>query len=613
MFRDQFILGILVNTILHPAPAHPSHRRVWVTLLPFLRWRRQVTPATLRADFLAGLTGAIIVLPQGMAFALIAGLPPEYGLYTAIVTPIVAALFGSSKQLVSGPTTAISIVVLGVVSNFAPPGGPDYLSYVLTLTFMTGLFQLLLGVAGLGGLVNFISHTVEVGFTMGAAVLIATNQLKYFFGLPVKNGESFLNTLISLLGQLGNTNLYVLLVALVTLGMTLLVRRYRPRWPSLLIGIIGGSLVCLLVDGRQHGVLLLGSLPAHLPPLSGPDFSLATFRQLAPGALAVGMLGLIEAVSIARKLATRSHQRIDSNQEFIGQGLSNLLGSFFSCYAGSGSLTRSGLNYDAGAKTPLSAIFASLLVALVLLFLAPLTAYLPMSAMAGGIMLVAWNLIDIKSIRLIARTSRQETAVLVATFLATLFIALAFAIYAGVLLSLVLYLQRTSHPNIVSLAPNPDLSKRRLSGVVRHKLLECPQLKIIRLDGSLFFGAVDHVQNALQQLGAQDAEWKHILLIGSGINFIDVAGAEMLAQEARRLQRKGGGLYLCRLKKAVQDVLERGGHVKIIGRDHVFASKEEAIRTLFQKLDSDRCSLCTRRIFRECAAVQFEGRGVLMN
>ena len=602
-----------MNAILQPVSARSTRRRLWITLFPFLRWLRQVNPANLRADFLAGLTGAVIVLPQGMAFALIAGLPPQYGLYTAIVTPVIAALFGSSRHLVSGPTTALSIVILGVVGNFAAPGGSDYISLVLTLTFMTGLFQLLLGLARLGGLVNFISHTVVIGFTLGAAVLIAVNQLRYVFGLPLKNGESFLKILGNLLVQLGDTNLYVLLVALLTLATTLLVRYYRPRWPSMLLGIVVGSVVCLLLDGHGHGVPLLGSLPSRLPPLSHPDFSLTTFSQLAPGALALGMLGLIEAVSIARAVATRSHQRIESNQEFIGQGLSNLVGSFFSCYAGSGSFTRTGVNYDAGARTPLAAIFASLLVALVLVFLGPLSAYLPLPAMAGAILLVAWNLIDLKSVRTIMRTSPQETAVLAATFFATLFIALEFAVYAGVLLSLVLYLQRTSHPNIVSLAPDPSLSKRRLSGVARYRLLECPQLKIIRLDGSLFFGAIDHVQETLRQLGAQQAEWKHILLIGSGINFVDVAGAEMLAQEALRLRGKGGGLYLCRLKRSVRDVLERGGYLTVIGPEYVFTSKEEAIRTIFAKLDEERCSLCARRIFRECAKVPFEGKGILMN
>jgi SulP family sulfate permease len=574
-------------------------------------WGRQLTQRVLRDDLMAGITGAIIVLPQGVAFALIAGLPPQYGLYTAIVVPIIAGLFGSSRHLVSGPTTAISIVVFSVVAPLATPGSASYIPYVLTLTFLAGLFQLMMGLARMGGLVNFISHTVVIGFTSGAAALIATSQIKHFLGVDLPSGESFLHTWGMVIGALFDSNAYVVLIAVSTLLTCVLVGRYWPRWPRMLIGIAAGSVLCWLIDGQDHGVPLLGSLPASLPPLSMPDFSLSTIRQLALGALAAALLGLIEAVSIARAVATRSHQRIDGSQEFIGQGLSNMLGSFFSCYASSGSFTRTGVNYDAGAKTPLSAIFASLIVALVLIFFGPLTAYLPMPAMAGIIMLVAWNLIDTHHIRSIVRTSRRETIVLIITILATLVIALEFAIYAGVLLSLVMYLQRTSRPRVISMAPDSSRPKRQLGNAVKYQLPECPQLKIIRLDGSIFFGAVNHVQDVLYEFAEQNSEWKHVLIICTSVNFIDVAGAEMLAQEAQRMRAKGGGLYLSNLKSTVRDALDRGGYTKIIGRENIFSAKEDSIRYIFEQLDIDRCSLCTRRIFRECAAVKFEGSGVL--
>jgi SulP family sulfate permease len=596
-----------VSAVIRRIPRY----RLSPRFFPFMVWGRQLTPRVIRDDFWAGLTGAIIVLPQGVAFALIAGLPAQYGLYTAIITPIIAGLFGSSRHLVSGPTTAISIVVFSVVSQFLAPGSPHYIPYVLTLTFLAGLFQLLLGLARMGVLVNFISHTVVVGFTSGAAVLIATSQIKHFLGLPVETGSAFFPTLLAVLANLFNSNLYVLSLAVITLLTCLLVGKVRRRWPRMLIGIMTGSLLCWYLGGQHHGVPLLGSLPGSLPPLSLPDFSINTVRQLAPGALAVAMLGLIEAVSIARSVAARSHQRIDGNQEFIGQGLSNLFGSFFSCYAGSGSFTRSGVNYEAGARTPLSAIFASLLVALVVVFFGALTAYLPMPAMAAVIMLVAWNLIDKRHIRMIVRTSRRETMVLISTFLATLFIALEFAIYAGVLLSLVMYLQRTSHPRVISLAPDSTKPKRQLGEVLRRHLPECPQLKIVRLEGSLFFGAVNHVQDVLHRFAEQNSEWKHVLIICTSVNFIDVAGAEMLAQEAQRLRAKGGGLYLSNLKRTVWAVLERGGYATIIGPDHLFASKEQAIGAIFQRLDMDRCSLCARRVFRECATVKFEGSGLI--
>lgn len=594
-----------MSTLLHSLPREGA----LVNLFPFLRWLRLVTLQTLRRDLIAAATGAVIVLPQGIAFALIAGLPPEYGLYTAIVIPVVAGLFGSSRHLVSGPTTAISIVILEIVSTHAPPGSTEYIGYVLTLTFLAGLFQFLLGLARMGGLVNFISHTVVIGFTAGAAVLIAVSQLGNFFGMPVQSGESFLQALEGLVRGWDNSNPYVIIIAVATLISTLLVRRFRPHWPAMLIGMMVGSLICLLLRGQEHGVPLVGSLPGSLPPLSLPDFSVSTLQQLAPGALAVAMLGLIEATSIARAVATRSHQRIDGNQEFIGQGLSNMVGSFFSCYAASGSFTRTGVNYEAGAKTPLSAIFASLLVALVVVFLAPLTAYLPIPATAGVIMVVAWNLVDAHHIRQIARTSAREATVMIVTFLATLLLDLEFAIYVGVLLSLVLYLQRTSHPRIIELAPNPERPRRAFENIEKQRLLECPQLKIIRLDGSLFFGAVDHVQHALHRLAERG--WNHVLIIGDSINFIDVAGAEMLVQEAQRLRQRGGGLYLCGLKDSARRLLDRGGYTVLIRQENFFYSKEEAVRHIFQRLDFERCSICTRRIFQECDTVEFHGEGLM--
>ena len=575
---------------------------LWQKVFPFLAWWPLVSRETIRSDLLAGLTGAVIVLPQGVAFAMIAGMPPEYGLYTAIVTPIVAALFGSSRHLISGPTTAISIVVFSTISPFAEPGSAEFIRLALTLTFMAGAYQLVLGLARMGALVNFISHSVVVGFTAGAAILIATSQLKHYLGVAVPSGESFLHTWMQLIQRVPDINGYVAAVATITLVSAILLRTYRPRWPGMLIAMIIGSLVSLALDGQAHGVRLVGSLPAQLPPLSGPDFSLATLKQLAGGALAVAMLGLIEAVSIARSIATRSHQRIDGNQEFLGQGLSNLVGSFFSAYAGSGSFTRSGINYQAGAKTPMAAIFAALSLAAILLLIAPLTAYLPIAAMAGIILLVAYNLIDFHHIKLILKTTRSDAAVLVVTFLATLFVELEFAIYVGVILSLLLYLNRTAKPRIYTVAPDPDTPRHQMG--TDPQLPQCPQLRIVRLDGSLFFGAVNHVAETLHKLDQHDPQRTHLLIIASGVNFIDVAGAEMLAVEAKKRRARGGGLYLCKVKEGVCAPFRRGGYIDDIGRENIFDTKAEAIAAIFQRLDRDRCRHCDARIFRECASVE---------
>ena len=578
-----------------------AQKTVLTKVFPFLNWWTAVTKRSLHADLLAGITGAVIVLPQGVAFAIIAGLPPEYGLYSAIVPAVIAALFGSSFHLISGPTTAISIVIFTSLSPLATPSGAEYIQMALTLTFLAGFFQLALGLARLGALVNFISHSVVVGFTAGAAILIATSQLSNVLGIAVPKKHSFIHIWADIASHLSETNVYVLGVALATLAIALVFRILLPRWPGLFFAMIGGSLLALFLNGKEHGIRLVGSLPDQLPPLSHPDLTTASIRQLAPAALAVALLGLVEAVSIARSIATKSEQRIDSNQEFIGQGLSNIIGSFFSSYASSGSFTRSGVNYNAGAQTPLAAVFAAAALTGILLLVAPLTAYLPIASMAGILLLVAYNLIDMHHIRSIIRISKPEAAILGVTFLATLFVELEFAIYAGVILSLVVYLNRTSHPQFVIMVPDPENKRRSLINIQKKPLPECPQLKIIRIDGSIFFGAVNHVAEELDQITKQSPEQAHILIVGAGINFIDVAGCHMLSQEAHRLKLNGRQLYLCSLKGNVIDVMKRGGCSKSMGEEHMFPSKREAIEKIVPQLDPERCRICKVRIFHECS------------
>jgi SulP family sulfate permease len=555
-----------------------------------------------RGDLVAGLTGAIVVLPQGVAFATIAGMPPEYGLYAGMIPAIIAALFGSSMHLVSGPTTAASIVLFSSLSIYAEPGSADYVTLALTLTLMVGVMELALGLARMGALVNFISHSVIVGFTAGAAILIAAKQLKHFFGIEMHRGGHLHDILWSFVQQVTDINPYVVSVALVTLLSGIAVKRWLPRVPYMIAAMVLGSLASVLItsvfgEAAAH-IATVGALPQSLPPLSAPDLSLDTIKNLAPAALAVTLFALTEAVSIGRSLASRSGQRIDGNQEFIGQGLSNIFGSFFSGYVATGSFNRSGLNYQAGAKTPLAAMLAGTLLIGIVVLVAPLAAYLPKAAMAGILFLVAWGLIDFNEIRHIAKSSRRETAVMAVTFFGALFLELEIAIFAGVLLSLVLYLERVSHPRIVARAPDPRLDKRSFSS--DPNLPECPQLKFLRIDGSIFFGSANHVQEAFARLEEEHPEQKHLAIVAQGINFVDVAGGEVLGREARKRQTRGGGLYLIHVKHGLWEPMERCGCLEAMGPNNVFQSKTAAITGIYQHLDKSVCAKCDRRIFREC-------------
>ncbi|MDP2111982.1 MAG: SulP family inorganic anion transporter [Thiobacillus sp.] len=583
----------------------PPLRLDWPRLLPFLLWRNRVNKQSLRDDLMAGLTGALVALPQGVAFATIAGMPPEYGLYAGMIPAIIAALFGSSWHLVSGPTTAASIVLFSVLSPHAEPGTAQYVSLALTLTFLVGLIQLVMGLARMGTLVNFISHSVVTGFTAGAAILIATNQVKHFFGLEIARGASFSDTWSTLFSQFDQVQPGVMAVAMLTLALGIAVKQFLPKWPYMIVAMLGGSAAAAALSYWQGlQMATVGALPASLPPLSAPALDAESIRAVASGVVAVTLLALTEAVSIARALAARSGQNVDGNQEFIGQGMSNLAGAFFSGYVATGSFNRSGVNYAAGAKTPLAAMMAGFFLLLVVLLVAPWARFLPNAAMAGILFLVAWGLIDFKEIIHTVKTNRSELAIMAATFAATLFLTLEEAIIIGVLMSLSLYLARTSKPQVRERAPNPHSRKRKFTDADHAP--QCPQLRFVRIDGSLFFGATAHVREKLAAQDQAKPEQKHVAIIAHGINFIDMAGAEALADEARRRRAAGGGLYLMGVKDTVQEQLAESGALKTIGGANLFDSKTEAIAEIYRRLDRDVCRNCSAHIFRECAPVRSE-------
>lgn len=583
---------------MNPSTAFPFWLR---RLLPFLVWWPMVNRQTVKDDLLAGISGALIVLPQGVAFATIAGLPPQYGLYAAMMPAIIGAFWGSSWHLVSGPTTAISIAVFAALSHLAEPGSAQYISLVLTLTFLVGVFQLILGLARMGALVNFISHTVVIGFTAGAAILIGASQIRSFFGINIPRGTPFYEIIHQLAVQLFDSNPYVLSVSLITLATGILTKMYVKKIPYMIAAMIVGSIAATILNAKLGqdvtGIKTVGALPAGLPPLSAPDFSLESLKRALGPALIITMLALTEAVSIARAIAVRSEQRIDGNQEFIGQGLSNIVGSFFSAYAASGSFNRSGVNYEAGARTPLASVFASVALVLVLLAVAPLAAYLPNAAMAGILFLVAWGLIDFHHISHIWHTSKAETIILFTTLVGTLF-SLEEGIFFGILLSLVFYLYRSSKPEVIPVVPAPDEGSYHF---VRAKgRPECPQMRIVRVNGALYFGASSHVQQVLQQIDEDNPQQKSVLIAAASLTYIDVAGAEVLAQEARRRRRMGGGLYFYRLNSGCYDFLRQGDYLKHIGEGAFFPVMKNVTGALYWTLNPDICRTCKKRIFKEC-------------
>lgn len=572
----------------------------WINLfLPFMRWRHLVNRKNIKLDLLAGLTGAIIALPQGVAFATIAGMPPQYGLYAGMIPAIIAALFGSSWHLVSGPTTAASIVLYSVLVPYAEPGSHEYIQLALTLTFLVGFVQIIMGFARLGTLVNFISHSVVTGFTAGAAILIATKQVKNFFGLVIPRDASFFQTWQILFNQVNQIEPVIFIVALFTLLLSIITKIWFPKQPYMIFGMLGGSIAAVVLQNISGiSIPTVGALPASLPPLSFPDLTLHVIQEVAPGVLAVTLLALTEAVSIARALGARSGQHIDGNQEFIGQGMSNLIGAFFSSYVATGSFNRSGVNYSAGAQTPLAAMFAGVFLIILVLLVAPLAAYLPNAAMAGILFMVAYGLIDFNEILHTIKHNRHETIILITTFLTTLFASMEDAIILGVMLSLGLYLLKTSRPQLRIRVPDPNTKHRKFTDADHG--VQCPQLRFVRIDGSIYFGATSYIR---EELAAQDhtfPEQKHLAIIGSGINFIDTEAAHFLAETAQKRRQEGGCLYCIHFKDTLYEQFHEHGILKIIGGQNIFDSRGEAITAIYQRLDKNICKNCQAKIFLEC-------------
>ena len=574
-------------------------------LFPFLRWGRNLTKDSIRADLLAGLTGAAIVLPQGVAFATIAGMPPQYGLYASIVPAIIAALFGSSWHLVSGPTTAASVVMFSSLSAIAIPGTPDYVSLAITLAFMVGVTQFVMGMFKLGTLVNFISHSVIVGFTAGAALLIVSKQLKILLGLELPPKQHFYESVMYLWEHWSAFHPMVTLVSMSAILVVILFRKKWPKFPGMIAAMVISSLVAVLLNmyigEDKTGIEMVGALPRQLPPISSPDFSLDVFQQLAPLALAMTLFALTEAVSIARSIALKTGQPISGNQEFFGQGLSNIAGSFFSSYVATGSFNRSGANYDAGAQTPMAAIVAGVLLIPLILLIAPLTAYLPKATVAALLVMVAWRLIDISQIKLLFAADPKEAAIMGVTFLSTIFFKLEFAILFGVILSMMIFLRKTSRPRLIPRVPDPDSKNRKFTSGLTAQ--ECPQLKILRLDDSIYFGSVSHIGELFRLYREHYPDQKRLLLLTKGVNQVDMAGAELLLNEARERRKIDGDFYMYRLKDSASKVLKNGGYLDYIGEHNIFDSKEQAIESVFEYMDKDICATCEHRIFRECATI----------
>lgn len=575
-------------------------RITWQTVTARPDWIDRVDRTSLRRDFWAGLTGATVVLPQAIAFAAIAGLPPQAGFYTAMITPVVAGFLGSSWHAVSGPTTAISALVFGALSGIYPVGSAEFYNAAIVLALFVGFMQLLMGLLRLGALIDFVSHSVMTGFISAAALMIALTQIGGMLGLQLPRPEAPLEFGRALVEALPSVSSGAVLLSAIAIATAVLVRHVRPGWPNYMIALMVASLAGLAMARTGADVSTIGIIDGVIPHFRLPPLQSEHLSVLISPAMAIALVGLLEASAISRAIALRSRQELDANREFIGQGAANIVGSFFQCYPASASFTRSGVNFDAGAQTPLSALFAALALFFILLLVAPLFAYVPKAAMAGVIFVVALRLFDWREIRHLVSHSKGESAIAATTFVAGLLVDLEFAIYCGVILSILLFVERSATPALRVGVPDPALPRRSFRPVAESGLPMCPQMIISGLDGPLFFGSIAAIRREFREFERRYPGQHTMIFNIRGVGQIDLPAAELLIQEAERRKARGGQLFVqTKIPRTIRQ-LQRFGVTPHLADRKVHLYKGDAISRAIPQLDRSICDRCTVRIFTDC-------------
>jgi SulP family sulfate permease len=551
----------------------------------------------LQPDVTAALTVTIVLLPQALAYAMIAELPPRMGLYSAMVAAIVGALWGSSNHLHTGPTNTSALLVLSVLVSIAEPGSRQFLAAASLMAVFVGVFRLVLGLARLGMLVNFVSDSVVIGFTAGAGVLIGVNQLRHLLRLDIPNSPSFLITLQTIIENFDQSHLLSLLFGVCLILFIALLQYFRSGWPVHLFAMILAGGTVAVFGLQEQGIEVIGELPRNLPPLSTFSVDLAFLGDLATGALAVGAIGLVEAIAISRSIASQSGQRLDSNQEFVGQGLANIACGIFSGFPVSGSFTRSQVNYEAGAKSSLASLFSGIFVTVAVLIFGPLTAYVPRTALAAVLMVTAYSMIDRVEIARIWRGTPSDAFIMVVTFLSTLFLPLQFAVLTGILISLAIYIYQTSAPQVVPVTPARDYHHF----THQPERAPCTQLAVFNILGDLYFGATNHITESIRKYIEEHPNHRFLLLRMNSVHQVDISGIHALETIVEMMRERGGDVYIMRVRQPVLETMKTTGFHDFLGADH-FLRYEDAVSFLFHHvMDPAVCIYeCNQRVFKEC-------------
>lgn len=570
--------------------------------VPALDSLRAYSYSHFRADLVAGLTVATVAVPQGMAYAIVAGIPVEYGLYTAIVMTAVGAIFDSSRQLINGPTNAISIALLSAIAVIPPE---QRIAAAILLAFMVGAIQILITLLRLGDLTRYISHSVILGFTLGAGSLLVLDQLKNLFGLQAMGGvhDLFLKRLAATLLQGGPIHAPTLAVGLGAIAMVLSLRLLKrllrmPLLPDLLFTVVVMAAICAWLGLESGGVKIVGPIPARLPSFESPDLGAPYLRHTATSALAIATLGLLEAISMAKAIAIRTRQKLDINQQCLSEGLANFVGSFFQCFPGSGSLTRSAINQQAGGMTQWSGVISAAAVAIIMLLFAPYARFIPKAALAGILIVSAWKMVDWKAMRYNIRASRFDAAVIAATALAAVGISVEFCVLIGVFMSFMLAVPRAGRMLLTEFVITSD------GGI--HERLEsdtvCGRILIFGLEGEMFFGSAPALEKHLETIeGRAEPQTRVVVLRLKRLRSPDAVCMHMLDEHIRRVEARGVHVIMVGVRQDLADALERTGISSRLGPKQIFreqpirhTSTQQGIQHAYDLIETP-CETCPRR------------------
>jgi sulfate permease, SulP family len=560
--------------------------------LPILDWAGSYTRETATSDLVAAVIVTIMLIPQSLAYALLAGLPAEMGLYASILPLVAYAIFGTSRALAVGPVAVVSLMTAAAVGNLALQGTAEYAAAAIVLAFLSGLMLVLMGVFRLGFIANFLSHPVIAGFITASGILIAASQLRHVLGIP-GGGHTLVEIAESLWANIGATNPITLAIGAAAIAFLFWVRKglkplliragLRPRLADILAKagpVAAVAVTTLAVWGlglHERGVAIVGSVPQGLPPFTLPSFDLDIWFALAGSAALISIIGFVESVSVAQTLAAKKRQRIVPDQELVGLGASNIASAISGGYPVTGGFARSVVNFDAGAETPAAGAFTAVGILLAALLLTPLIHFLPIATLAATIVVAVLSLVDLSILRKTWSYSKADFAAVLTTILLTLGIGVEAGVSAGVLLSIFLFLYKTSRPHIAEVGLVPGTQHFR--NVLRHKVVTHPEVLTIRIDESLYFANARFLEDYVYDRVVPDRALRHVILMCSAVNEIDMSALESLEAINHRLKGIGITLHLSEVKGPVMDRLQRAHFLdELTGR--VFLSQYDAMLAL---------------------------------